>query len=306
MKKVLKGCLISACLVVMTAGTGFGWAWGTHAFIADGLGKKRLPANSNEIYGSVAPDAFNFLFYSPELLETLAPAAHYGAEVMWDLARNQPEREFAYGFASHNEAWGADETAHIKGTALDVGYVIVKANYLLNDMGFDAILANLGLPLEARYLVAHVLVESAIDLDLAKNHPELGVKLERAGLHRNQLFPKMMVAAFRDEAPVGWSSDIERQILETEEGFRGDIIAYGKLLQQPELVARDLMAALLVQQAAGYLSMLGLPPFDTATLKGYANIGLGLAMDVCSDYMAELEATKASVAQGMYDNVIDY
>jgi len=304
MKELLKGFLLALFGLTLSVGTAYGWAWGTHAFVVKNLGLDRLPAESNEIYGSVAADTFNFLFDYPQLMEILATATHTDAEAVWALADNQPEREFAYGFTSHNEMWGADLTAHQYGLTFGgdygKGYVIAKADILLAG-GLGAAFADLGLPTEGAELMAHILVENSIDLLLAQQHPELGEELSRAALFRNQLFPKLLVQAYGDLAPGAL-------IFSVEEGFRVNIIAYGQMLQQSPAVAQQLMATILVEQGKAYLSMFPeVPVPDDTILQNLAMLGLTAGMALCADdFMAELAATIEYVAlqlesRGVYD-----
>ena len=46
----------------------FSWGFATHAYIDDHLGKTKKNQNADEIYGSVAPDTFNYLFTHPDYL----------------------------------------------------------------------------------------------------------------------------------------------------------------------------------------------------------------------------------------------
>ena len=52
------------------------WGAATHAYIEDHLGKKRGLENSNEIYGGMVPDVFNYLFDYPTYLDYLYSRTH--------------------------------------------------------------------------------------------------------------------------------------------------------------------------------------------------------------------------------------
>ena len=54
----------------------FSWGFATHAYIADHLGNTKKSQNGNEIYGSVAPDTFNYLFDHPDYLGFLSDQTH--------------------------------------------------------------------------------------------------------------------------------------------------------------------------------------------------------------------------------------
>lgn len=305
MKKLLQGILISLFAVTLASGTAFGWAWATHTYITVNTGLDRLPAESNEIYGGVAADTFNFLFDNPELMNVLATATHVDAEAIWAFSGNQPEREFAFGFASHNEMWGADMTSHqygltFGGPQFGKGYIIAKADLLLAG-GLGEAFTSMGLPGEAAELMAHILVENAIDLMLVEQSPELGAKLSRAALHRNQLFPKLLARTYGHLAP-------EELIVVIEEGYRSNIIAYGQMLQLSPVVAQQLMAVLLVEQAKAYLAMFpGVPIPDDATLMGLAQVGLSAGKALCAgDYLVELDATVQYVTLQLESRGISY
>lgn len=305
MKKLVQGLVVVVAFVGISAGTAFGWAWATHGYIVEQIGLDRLPAESNEIYGSVAPDTFNFFFSNPALMEVLATATHIDAEAPWAFSRNQPEREFAFGFASHNEAWGADMTAHqygltFGGPQFGKGYIVAKADVLLS-LGYGDVFSGMGLPPEAAGLMAHILVENAIDLMLAEKYPEIGKEISRAALHRNQLFPKLMADSYGHLAP-------EEVFVAVEEGFRSNLIAYGQMLEQPPEIAHQMMAALLVGQAKAYLALFpGVPVPDDAQLFALADSGLMAGKLICgSDYETELEATVVFVRNQMDNRGISY
>ena len=66
----------------------FPWGFATHAYIADHLGKTKKNQNADEIYGSVAPDTFNYLFTNPDYLGYLSDQTHAEFTKLWN-ASNQ-------------------------------------------------------------------------------------------------------------------------------------------------------------------------------------------------------------------------
>ncbi len=111
----------------------FSWNQATHAYIADHLGASAGHDNLNEMWGSVAPDFFNYVF-DPALCPDWVADQTQGIDAdtvlkVWDAADSEKEKALAYGFVSHNNDWGADHTAHEASLTLepDQGYIIIKA-----------------------------------------------------------------------------------------------------------------------------------------------------------------------------------
>ena len=75
MKKELMVLGIIFTLFFLTTDA-FSWSAATHAYIEDHLGKKRGLDNSNEIYGGIVPDVFNYLFNYPAYLDYLYGQTH--------------------------------------------------------------------------------------------------------------------------------------------------------------------------------------------------------------------------------------
>lgn len=301
MRRMLQGIGIGVGMVLLTAGGASAWGTGTHAYLAGKTGSERPAIELNEIYGGVAPDVFNFIFDYPALLATLTVATHENGAALWDGSLEGAERGLAYGFASHNELWGADRTAHLDGLTFGQGqgYVIAKAA-ILRDLGLEAALAELQLPEEAKALIAHVLVENAVDLLLAEKYPELGAQLSRAALLRNDAFPMMLAEAYEDLAPAAF-------IVEVETGYRSNMVGYGQLLQQPPLVAQEWMAALLAQQARGYLGMFGIELPAEYDLQTLAFDGLSGGKELCrADVAEELKATMRLMEKNLEEQGIGY
>jgi hypothetical protein len=68
-----------------------------HAYIADQIAKKAGWKNVNGMYGAMAPDVINYMFYSPNLAQ-MYMATHLDFEALWNEAGTPQERTLAYGF----------------------------------------------------------------------------------------------------------------------------------------------------------------------------------------------------------------
>ena len=108
------------------------WGFATHTYINDHLGKTKRNQNMDEIYGAVAPDAFEYLFNFPSYLGFLSDQTHTEFLKVWNVPRTGLGKSLAYGFVTHNDVWGADSTAHRLGLTFgqDEGYIIAKAKLL--------------------------------------------------------------------------------------------------------------------------------------------------------------------------------
>ncbi|MGO9443624.1 MAG: hypothetical protein ACLPXB_02485 [Thiobacillaceae bacterium] len=93
-------------LALMTPAVAFSWNQATHAYIADRLGARVGYDNLNEMWGSVAPDLFNFVF-DPALCPGWISDQTQGADPatvmnIWMAASTDKEKALAFGFLSHN------------------------------------------------------------------------------------------------------------------------------------------------------------------------------------------------------------
>lgn len=264
------------------------WGPGTHTYVAYRL--KEVGTNKAELlYGAIAPD-FNLLA-SMSSTDPLFLATHYQALRPWEVAVTPQEKALAWGFASHNEAWGADRTAHIASLTLPDtgrGYVIQKA---------EALQQALTLQLTAAHMDAflpmitpdncHFILEYGIDLLARRLDPYLGAKLVEAASHRSPQMGSLLARAY---APGYLATGTQ---LATMEGiWRTYMIRYGDILKQPEDKALPMMADFLVDLGIqlGVLQNPG-PELRPALVQ---LIGLALqdAIALCTpDYGTEIEAT---------------
>ncbi len=203
--------VLMCCLFVMMPAAAFSWNQATHAYIADRLGAGAGYDNLNEMWGSVTPDMFNFVF-GPALCPGWIADQTQGTYSetflkVWDAAETTFENALAYGFVSHNQQWGANFVAHTscRTCGEDDGYIIVKARLLLNapvdpanpEQTFGDVFAGLGMNPDMALLVAHVITEDAIDIRLGNEvDPLLGRKLATAARSETKGFRPLLVKAY--------------------------------------------------------------------------------------------------------------
>jgi hypothetical protein len=308
-------CLLVAVgfALALWAGTSMAWERGTHAYIADQLKKAGGPYNIDEMYGSMAPDVFNYLFAAPYVLfrNYLYDQTHHQFLLVKDAVKWGYEKSSAYGFLSHNNIWGADSTAHIASRTLlpNEGYVITKAamlhGYLMTDPGYAALVGpNPAIGLE----ICHNIIEAAGDIVLARHDGSVGAKLMEIALRPKPHMQNLMVRAYAQgladaSGSLGYPITIvqaEQLIRSEEEGFRTSCIAYGYLLQQDESIILDNVMAQFKQLAQVYLALNGLPVPDDATLTSLLQVSFQVADGLIKDdYMKEIQATITMVKRNM-------
>ena len=202
------------CLFLALPTAAFSWNQATHAYIAQELGARTGLDNLSEMWGSVAPDMFNYVFDPALCPGWIADQTQgtYSETFMkvWAAAGTHAEEALAHGFVAHNGAWGADYPAHeaCLTCGQGEGYIIAKADSLLNSPLDPAdpqrtvgeAFAGLGLSLYEGEMVARLLTEYAIDVMLTNDvDPLLGRRLERAAHARSKEFPSLLVKAFAED-----------------------------------------------------------------------------------------------------------
>ncbi len=227
------------------------WGQATHAYFAKALANGNV--NPLEIYGAVAPDLFNLMTDSPDYDYLVNQThRHYGKVVRKALKTEL--KPFAFGFASHNELRGADRTAHHKGRTTREGYVITKSSGLALKLRPDVqvILENAGVPLA--FLVAgplaselaHVLVETAIDLLIKRNEdPSIGLEVLQSAQDRPSSIPELLVEAYAKgfAGHMDISYEEAGQLIRTAEvDFQQLMILYGEILNREESEAITALA----------------------------------------------------------------
>jgi len=283
-------------------------AWGpaAHAYIAHELGSEQGRADLQEVYGAVLPDAFNLMFGDP-FQESLWTQTHYEFMKLVEKAESNGDQALAYGFASHNEAWGADRTAHISSTAHpESGYVIRKreelAAILEPQVRFFLLISgvfNAGAVVkDVLPTVADSAIETAVDLLICENEdPQIGARLMLAARGRGWSAPILLSKAYAGDfaATAGITEAVASSLIIAAEGeFREQIERYGSALGQEEPIAvlseqgAELAKLLLAAEHGTIVDI----PADLMTQI------LNEAIDVVKDdYAAELAATIAQVRQ---------
>lgn len=290
------------------------WERGTHAFIADQLKKEGGAYNIDEMYGAMAPDAFNYMFVAPGAVfrDYLYDQTHHHFLKVRDAVRWGYEKSSAYGFLSHNNIWGADSTAHLASKTLlpGEGYIITKAK-LLNGWLMTNIPAYAGLlgsyP-EIALEICHNIVEAAGDIVLVRHDASVGAKLMEIAMRPNPHMQNLMVRAHAQglmQFSLGTSCPLshaqaEQFIRGEETNFRLSCISYGFLLQQDESVILANVIDQFKQLAQIYLTNFGIPVPDDTTLTALLQISFQVAIQLIEgDYMNEILATIAMVKRNM-------
>jgi hypothetical protein len=302
-----------ACLLsFMLAGAAHAWNQATHAYIAERLAG---PEKLKEMWGSTAPDFFNYIF-DPKACPGWVSDQTHGTTgetflKLWNAASKPSEKALAYGFVSHNQQWGDDYVAHISGLRPGYesgGYIIVKARQLL-DAPVDR--ANLhptfgevftgsfGASPEEALLIAHVIAEYAIDIRLAQEaDPLLGRKLAAAARSEAKRFTPLLVKAYAaDYAADCFNGDLATATTELSaavQSHRKDMIYLGQALSRPEPVAVALLAEQLVAILGDFLP--GPPPENALAI---IKASISSAMNLCDDYRAEIETTIEFVGKNL-------
>ena len=236
--------LMATIILCTTARLTFGWGAATHTYIAKELGSQQGVMNLQEMYGAVLPDMFNLMFgYSYK--EYLWNETHYEFMKVVEKENAPLTQAFAYGFASHNEAWGADHTAH-------GGYVTAKTDILSPFLKtkIKEFLAAYGITPDPIVLdqlasrIAHNAVESAVDLLISRNEaPYIGMHLLLAAQSRSPAIPELLRKAYsKDFAYEAGISFREATVIivQVESQFEEYMELYGGILTQANAV--DLMA----------------------------------------------------------------
>jgi hypothetical protein len=288
--------------VLLPAGTAFGWGSATHAYIGHELRAQAGPVDLDEVYGSMAPDLFTFLFADPnyDQLEPLVPYLYGlthgdGAAVRGALRRGWEKAEL-YGFLGHSELRGADRTAHLASITLDPeeGYIITKARALNAIMLNVPAYADLGLSEVAQLEVCHNLVESAVDLIVAGASPRVGTLMTASAMRPAQPLQGLLLRAWTPGLVTNGLTPEQAAalIVGWEVWFRSRMASYGVLLQQPPPAPFNGVVQDFAALATAYLASLGYPAPPQADLEMLIAYGIGEAVNLCKDdYLPEVEET---------------
>jgi hypothetical protein len=270
MKRIFIATLAAALLVVPASV--YPWGSAVHAYIASML----KPGNANVVYGSLAPDMFNYAFELGALKDVMYNQFHTDPQLLWPFANTFAEKSLAYGFMNHKED---DQTAHYNGIVFGrgEGYVIVKAKILDEFLaGKFPEYAALRQAYPAVSLeVAHNLIENSIDVLIKRVDPLIGLKLMRAATVRDTVFPSMVVNVWG-----GIDPSLQVVIPAVESAFKTLMFNYGGLFAtNNEAQIIDALSA----QMAGFAPVF-LPPgvelgYDTAF--AIAKAGTVKGIEIC-------------------------
>jgi hypothetical protein len=289
------------------------WGTATHVYLAKKLGHQLGRANIQEMYGATLPD-FPMLMFGSPYQGFLYRKTHYEFMQLVQRAPLGYPKATAFGFASHNEAWGADYSAHIQALTLggSGGYIVRKiptlkaALYpsvvaLLNRRAiYDPTLAD-----QVSTTLADTALEAAVDLRLSrKEFPEAGVEMMLASALRGSWVPSFLAAAFaKDLASYAGVSETQAQslLVDAEAQNRQYVATYGGALSQPNRL--ELVAALIAQAAVEVVPQLGDP--GASDLVALIRYSLVRGDDLIRfDYAAEVEATLEHVRKELFKRLI--
>jgi hypothetical protein len=298
--KVVATAVVAVMLVGATA---FPWGYAGHAYIDDHVGMPCGLMNSDEIYGAMLPDMMNLVS-----AEAAVPLHIEGASV-WNAGRTVYEKALGLGFASHNDVWGADFTAHHRGRTYGKsdGYVIQKVADFEAALPPELRLQNIGIADAVARELYHSMIEFGADLLTAQLDPSIGYKIAFAAELRDRRCPELLVRAFADDLAPVFGPAAPDVIRAAEAEFRETMVQYGVMLTLDTPDAVNAMAQYLATIAEGYLASYGaqIPPgVDVVQLvTAYLQIAMQLG---ANDYPAEITATIAYVKTALRAQRVDY
>jgi hypothetical protein len=211
------------------------------------------------------------------------------------------------GIASHNDAWGADWTAHHRARSLPepIGYVVYKEGQLapVLETRLYALLAAAGVPNAAETAaelapgLAHNFVETAVDLLISQNEdPFIGYRMLVSAQLRSPGVPLMVARAFARDLAAAYGISRFRAwlfIVGAERDFRELMKMYGGIFTR----GFDEAVGLLAEQGALYAetmlrSVTGVEIDVPAEMVGAFLVDFAIPA-VEDDYSREIELTYA-------------
>lgn len=311
-----RALFVTAVLVLLWSRPGslYGFGSATHAYIAREVGTRQGPTCLPEIYGALLPDAFNLAFGDP-YQDHLATLTHHEFMRLVEGAVSTNDQALAFGFATHNEAWGADRTAHVSSISHPgSGYVIRKSDTLARTLRPQVKLFLLlnGVPDADAVLdqvlpgMAHTAIETAIDLLVCqKEDPDMGRRLVLAARTRGWSAPILLCKAYAaDLATAAGITEAAAHplLIAAESEFRRQIELYGTALSQvsPIDAVAEQGAELAQQLLAARQGIIVDIPADL--MKQILNTAIEAVKD---DYAAELAATITQVRGELESHGVD-
>ncbi len=289
--------LAAALIVVMAPAAALPWGWATHAYLV----KQLAGENADAIYGALVPDVGQVM--DPTAGTFIQEQTHHKFDRLVGKGFAMGLGDTAYGFASHNEFWGADNTAHNPIS----GYVTRKTGELVALTGLDAqlraLLLSKGIPdpdassLAAQFagVIAHEAVEYAVDILIKEDRdPAVGTSLADAAFLRDDRVPDLLARAYGHNFAARFrlpDPAAESLLRAGESDFQAFMEGYGYLLTMSD---RQVIIGALAQQGAERLHayVLALTGLDVAVPAGSLASVLNAAFLVTGDYGPALETTR--------------
>ena len=231
---------------------------------------------------------------------------------MWNVSNQGLGKSLAYGFASHNDLWGADSTAHHNGLTFGQGegYVIAKAAVLAEILKQVLEYAGLDLPDEVTLEISHELVEDGIDILVKSLDPSIGRKLSSSALSRTSNFPVLLAKAYAGDfsqfAGISYQ-DASKFIIASEKEFRQRIVFYGQALVQDDATAIHLISEGTAEVAAIFLEAYGITLPPGVDIVPLIEFGIEQSINLCAnDFAQEIAATIDFVNQNLESHGISH
>jgi len=253
------------------------WNPATHIYIA----KNVYPAHAGSFdlwYGAIAPDMAMYVYPDAAKWSSSFWDTHWTAIDLRLWAATSAQRIFAKGWMTHNEMYGADHFAHGYPPLYLGGYVTLRANIL-------AAVADISTDL------AHMAVETAIDIHMQTHHAELAWQVANAAPAVPSLVQGLLGRVF-----VNWPlRRTDRVTLTSTEQYFGCVIrgcqAWGIQGYAPALA---LSSESDYQPMVAYGAWLAQTIDPEITAPQVAQL-LGIAMALTADYEAAVNATMSAV-----------
>jgi hypothetical protein len=283
----MKNLLLLSLIMLLVAPAAVAWGPGTHTYIAGQINPSG--ANADRRYGAIAPDLNQMVSYDQN--SPYFKATHHHATYVWDAAgADSPvQKDLAWGFMTHNEAWGADYTAHISSLTLDhrQGYVIQKSQQLcavltqqLTEAGMTQYLGLITLD------NCHFVLEYGIEIMMQQQHPEIAGQLAEAAASHGPESQALFMKAFAGK----YGQTFGATVAFGDGQWRSLMAQYAAVLGSSSPANVDGMANFLV--FIGQQAHLIDPNLDPTLVGGLINLALLDSMGICSgDYQNEIGAT---------------
>lgn len=304
--------IVGLILALLVPASIFAWGSATHAYFAKHLGSNKSYVNMQEMYGAMVPDMFNVMFGS-RYYNYLRSQSHEEFQKVMNRASTSNMKAFAFGFASHNDVWGADFTAHRAGrTTPGIGYVEAHVDNLestfeaailqiLLDNNIDAEQAKTWAKQFAPSM-AHGAVETAVDMLIKRNEdPSIGARITAASRFRSPSVPYLLIAAYAEDFAKEFGLNIFAAsgiIVGAEAGFREFASYYGYMFTKKEADLIQLLSIYGAGLAEIYMKVAtGLD--ITVPKKAIADMLVHTINEVEASYADEVAATLAYLENKM-------